>query len=386
MTNMTVTQAGPLTARVINQEQPNVVSSRIDFNKDINRYWRLVAGVGLRVPSYDASLRFAPSDLDTAATPANFIAARFSGTQWFPTSKGVVTDSSIQIVQDSSFGDFIVGEPRPSSLLAVSVNAGWNLLSLPAIVPDNRFTVIFPAGTTSRAFSYAGSYLQNDTLSSGAGYWIRFGGARSIEVAGLPVVSQTVRVVSGWNLIGSVSDTVLTSSIVSEPPSIITGRFFLYNGAYQTTDSLVPWHGYWVRTRQPGSLIISRNSFIASGVGLINIVPDDDIPPQPPMENHPETRIIARYGLEQNYPNPFNPTTAIRYQLSTNSKVTLRVYDLLGQVVETLKDDVEDEGYRQATWNASAFGSGVYFYRLDATSTSDPTHTVNSVKKMVFLK
>lgn len=92
------------------------------------------------------------------------------------------------------------------------------------------------------------------------------------------------------------------------------------------------------------------------------------------------------YALEQNYPNPFNPTTTLRYQLPVNSRVTLKIYNVLGQVVQTLVDGVESGGYKSTEWNASGVASGMYFYRLEATSTSDPTKSFTQVKKMLLLK
>jgi len=76
------------------------------------------------------------------------------------------------------------------------------------------------------------------------------------------------------------------------------------------------------------------------------------------------------YRLEQNYPNPFNPSTVISYQLAGQSHVTLRVYDLLGREVAVLVNEVKSAGNYTATFNASNFPSGVYFYRLTANAVS----------------
>jgi photosystem II stability/assembly factor-like uncharacterized protein len=89
--------------------------------------------------------------------------------------------------------------------------------------------------------------------------------------------------------------------------------------------------------------------------------------------------IPETFALLQNYPNPFNPTTAIRYALPSTANVKLAVYDLLGREIATLVNEEQSEGWKEVEWNASAFSSGIYFYRLVAGSFVD-------VKKMLVVK
>ena len=81
-----------------------------------------------------------------------------------------------------------------------------------------------------------------------------------------------------------------------------------------------------------------------------------------------EGLIPTEYFLSQNYPNPFNPSTTIKYGLPEGCRVNLEVYDLLGQKVATLVDEVQDAGYKSVQFECSGLGSGTYLYRLNAGS------------------
>ena len=92
------------------------------------------------------------------------------------------------------------------------------------------------------------------------------------------------------------------------------------------------------------------------------------------------------FSLEQNYPNPFNPVTMIKYQISELSFVTIKVYDVLGNEIETLVDEYKLAGTYEVEFNAASHSgevrnltSGVYFYKLVAGSFVE-------TKKMLLLK
>ncbi|MFC1569934.1 T9SS type A sorting domain-containing protein [bacterium] len=87
----------------------------------------------------------------------------------------------------------------------------------------------------------------------------------------------------------------------------------------------------------------------------------------------------ARFSLEQNYPNPFNPTTRIGYQLSANAFVVLKVFDVLGNEVETLVSEHRNAGNHFVQLNASGLTNGVYFYKIEVGMYSES-------KKLLLLK
>ncbi len=89
--------------------------------------------------------------------------------------------------------------------------------------------------------------------------------------------------------------------------------------------------------------------------------------------------LPSSFSLSQSYPNPFNPSTTIEYDLIKDTDVTLNIYDILGRNVATLVNQKQPAGRHNAIWNAGAYSSGIYFYRIQA---GDYTET----KKMVLMK
>lgn len=89
--------------------------------------------------------------------------------------------------------------------------------------------------------------------------------------------------------------------------------------------------------------------------------------------------LVKRLRLDQNYPNPFNPATNISFQLPETANVSLKVYDMVGREVVVLVDRQMTAGTHTATFDASQFPSGVYFYRLE-------TNTGSLSRKMTLIK
>ena len=76
--------------------------------------------------------------------------------------------------------------------------------------------------------------------------------------------------------------------------------------------------------------------------------------------------LPATVVLHQNYPNPFNPSTTIRYGLPIRSRLTLTLYNTLGQQVATLVEGEMDAGFHEAVFDAAGLASGVYICKLTA--------------------
>lgn len=96
------------------------------------------------------------------------------------------------------------------------------------------------------------------------------------------------------------------------------------------------------------------------------------------VEN-PADQLPQNYTLDQNYPNPFNPTTSISYAIPQNSYVSLRIFDVLGNEVQTLVNETKSAGTYVVSFDAASVPSGVYYYTLQANN-------FTQTKKMILLK
>ncbi|MFC1724579.1 amidohydrolase family protein [candidate division KSB1 bacterium] len=95
----------------------------------------------------------------------------------------------------------------------------------------------------------------------------------------------------------------------------------------------------------------------------------------PPTPNGTPDKFV----LSQNYPNPFNNATTIAYQLPKAAMVNISIYNIPGQLVETLVNESQAEGFHKVQWNADNVVSGLYFYRIQAGDFIE-------VKKCLLLK
>jgi methionine-rich copper-binding protein CopC len=315
------------------------------------------------------------------------------------------------------------------------------------------------------------------------GYWVKYGGAKTIRQLGAKLALDTVHVVSGWNLVGTIGDPILTSNIATNGGNHLS-KFFEYSTGYNVVSTLTPSKGYWVKADIDGFLIESSSSNIPKlsqpSIASFNSIKVTDrdgnsqtlyfgqdakgeialrdyaLPPGGPVEgfsarwstgrivetypavvkegrnfvidlkaaNGPLSvswnivskdgkhfmlsdaengkrmkpvdlsvsgtiaslksginKLVLRidgglpipreYSLGQNYPNPFNPTTQFVVGLPEAAHLEIAVYNVLGQKVATLVDEVRDPGYHTVLWNSTSqdghsVSSGVYFVRMNA--------------------
>ncbi len=425
-----------------------------------------------------------------------------NGTTWLGLD-GIV-DTTLRRIRSTGVNTLarLTAADASNSLDAVGFTYGvlgaWNMLSLPLNVIDPAKTTIFPTAI-SNAFSYNNSYVTAASLVPGLGYWLKFGSPQNVEIIGGPITSDTIPLAAGWNMIGSINDSVPVASIIQEPSGCVSSSYYAYNNGYISTSIIAPLQGYWVKANAGGGQLIlnspglQKNSSTTSNElesfntititdkkGISQIlyigaqptsrfdVTKYEMPPSPPVgildarfvsqrmvETYPDViskaieyavsiqsaeypvtvswkisdatklftvvgtdvkqqlkgegkfvmntpnsrlRLVVsgdvttpkQYAMSDNYPNPFNPTTMIDVALPVQSRLSVRIYNTLGEEVAELASGIYGEGFHSFSWsgvnNASIqMGSGVYYYKLDATSLVDAQH-YSVVKKMVFMK
>jgi len=130
-------------------------------------------------------------------------------------------------------------------------------------------------------------------------------------------------------------------------------------------------------------VILSGSLLALTGFGdsEFNVVLDENITA---VEDNDLPNPLLVNGLRQNYPNPFNPQTTIEYSLRDDIQISLRIYNLKGQVVKTLFEGIHEAGNFKVVWNGfdnqgREVASGIYFYRLK-------TDHYDRIHKMLLVK
>jgi len=163
-----------------------------------------------------------------------------------------------------------------------------------------------------------------------------------------------------YRISGNVMQVKIPREALSLTDSTISIYFKVSDGVEKPEDIM----DYYVTGK---SLPMGRLSYVYSNMGVTGV-----------KENGREN-IPGKYSLKQNYPNPFNPETEIEYGIAEAGKVTLKVYNLLGEEVRTLVNQEQEAGSYRVKFNASGLASGTYLYRLSTTGYSE-------ARKMIILK
>jgi hypothetical protein len=196
-------------------------------------------------------------------SPVSFSIGPMSSQKFYitftPVSSGIKTGYLVFAHNAITFWDTINVTGTGALLsFAATVGANWNLVSVPLTVSDYAKAVLYPT-SVSEAFAFQNTYNAETVLTKGVGYWLKFDQAQTVNISGLPLNLDTVAVVSGWNLIGSISNSILVASINQIPSGIVSSSFYGYQTGYYLADSINPGRGYWVKVNQDGKLVLNAD-------------------------------------------------------------------------------------------------------------------------------
>lgn len=257
------------------------------------------------------------------------------------------------------------------------VDANWNLVSVPLGVDDYSKAVLYPTAS-SNAFYFDAGYASAAVLENGRGYWLKFDSGQNVSMTGTMRTTDTIDVPAGWNLLGSLGVSIAAAGVGSIPGGLVTSNFFGFDAGYKASATIEPGEAYWVKVAEAGKLIFAGSGNVPAAA-RVKMELADERPPAPPGEAAAGESLPRQDMLGQNFPNPFNPVTEISYTLSEAGHVRLSVFNVIGHEVGVLVDGVREAGPQSVAFDARAYPSGVYFYKLS-------TPAFSGMRRMVLLK
>ena len=405
---------------------------------------------------------------------------------WTQTSPASGAAYGVTLAAEDQTEELDFGAWSPSAF-HFPVSRNWNIVSVPVLTPDLAVTSMFPLSNVSAYSFHSGEYAVEQDLETGEGYWMKFTQGHDVWMAGPRISAETVNVETGWNFIGSVSNSLPVSDLVTIPPGLLSRYIYGFDGGSFLASEIEPGKGYWVVATAPGMVVISDAGGSAGGGATIPRVDSNlnelvlvsatgerqglyfsfdadatsasPAPPSPPggsfsalfrrqtpgeggtmvelmthdvalasslpvvmanaalpmslqwkiaPGNHaarlstgsgasveltgtgridvftPELtgsgestlfltlrtdgtdEVPGNFDLGQNYPNPFNGTTIIPFSLVTESRVTIDIFNVLGEKVLTLVDRTFDPGVHSASLASERIPTGVFLYRITA--------------------
>lgn len=312
----------------------------------------------------------------------------------------------------------------PSIEETIKVRAGWNMIGSISYPVDVNGLISEPTGNIiSSYFGFTDGYHIADTILPGAGYWVKTNDSGNIFMRR---TFNFIKNKSVKNIVEDLSRITITDAtgrsrnlcfgfypdnfdrkLYELPPLPPEGVFDLRFKSQSyvecikkeecgefpivLTGALYPIKISWNNSQS------SLNSILFTGakkIGLENggTITLNSQPSELKLILETVNTIPIEFALHQNYPNPFNPVTTIKYEVPKTGHVSLRIYNLLGQEVKCLIDEIAEAGYHKIEWNGfNNYGvqvaNGVYFYRMQARPTDGgQAKSFNYVKKMIVVK
>jgi hypothetical protein len=316
---------------------------------------------------------------------------------------------------------------------SVTVSAGWNMVGSISYPVDTAAVTSVPPGIrTSQWYGFGPGYSPSAEIAPGKAYWVKANAAgkfffslspgppsqaepagRDI-LAGLNTLTITDAAGASQTLyFGPETKAPLRVEMFEMPPAPPSGaldaRFSTTGGGTLPGGSMVQTHdgrgGSFPITLRGGQYPLTVSWQMKQGGDRYTL--RDGIGGGTAVEGDGTWRITSNsvsrlvlktasgeeipeeFALFQNYPNPFNPSTTIKFALPVAGRVSLDIFNVLGQRVRSLLNDDRPEGYPTVEWNGTGdagqqLGSGVYFVRLTAAALDGRNFT--DVRKLILMK
>lgn len=135
------------------------------------------------------------------------------------------------------------------------VMSGWNMVGLPLQVFDNHYLSVFPNANPNTLNLFDGTYVLEEYMDFGIGYWLKFPAAETVTISGIPQNTVTTFLNEGWNLIAGPSCNVPLSNVDDPNNIIVPNTLNEFTGVYELSDTIMQGTGYWLKAYAPGGEI-----------------------------------------------------------------------------------------------------------------------------------
>ena len=342
--------------------------------------------VGLSLPLKSVTM---PSlnNIIVAGANGSLYSSKDTGRSWTRLNLGTAKNIN-RIFFDSAQVGWIFGE---KGLLMRSTNGGIDWVTWTVDSAKNIIGMIKHGSNSNTVYFDDGSYL---TTSDSGSTWTSGTIGTKRKLTNAIILGNQHWIVGDSGLV-LFSPTGSTYNDISIPTTDKIHDLFVINPTtlyaacdggkiFYTTNNGVNWYSQYTADSHDFYAITFTDSSHGFAVGNSGSVLKTISTGTVTQVKDIASKMPEEFRIYPNYPNPFNPTTTIRYDLPSTSRVKLRIYNILGQVIATLVDEVQTSGYKSVTWRADNSPSGIYFYSIIADGMNGKI--LYDVRKMILIR
>jgi hypothetical protein len=310
------------------------------------------------------------------------------GENWYSKTSGTTSDLNSVHFYDSNIG-MCVGN---SGTVLLTTNGGEDWIMQNVNTTSSLNSVVFTNGTNLWITGADGTIINTSDLGIS---WISYSEVTDENLVAASFINEYTGWFAGWNgTIIKYQTDILPVELLSYTAKVIDNSVQL---SWETATEINNF-GFEIERKTDNTIwenigfapghcnSTSLNSYLftdntpKSGTKFKYRLKQIDLNGKYEFTNEIEIEIVpSEFTLFQNYPNPFNPTTKIRYQLPNESKVVIKIYNILGSEVMELVNDKKEAGVYEVEFNADNLSSGTYIYKINADN-------FVQTKKMILLK